>query len=70
MLKDKCQSKFNIIIPGWDKMRNSLKVKLLQRFEFIIIIIDIAVGFYIVKDQSYFNIGLLIGIYKKQTQKL
>ena len=41
-------------------MRNSLKVKLLRIFEFIII--DVAVGFYIVRDQSYFNIGLLIGI--------
>ena len=49
-------------------MRNSLKVKLLQKFEFIII--DFAVVFYIVKDQSHFKIGLLIGIYKMQTQKL
>ena len=49
-------------------MRNSRKVKLLQRFEFINI--DVAVVFYVVKDQSYFNIGLLIWIYKKQTQKL
>jgi len=39
-------------------MRNSRKVKLLQRFEFINI--DVAVVFYVVKDQSYFNIGLLI----------
>jgi len=35
-------------------MHNSLKVKLLQRFKFIII--DVAVFFYIVKDQSYFNL--------------
>lgn len=47
-----------LFFQGEIRMRNSRKVKLLQRFEFINI--DVAVVFYVVKDQSYFNIGLLI----------